>query len=50
MLEAKKDNSKVVPESSSIKLTRVDGFVISSLNFKHIIMADCNALESNCGS
>jgi hypothetical protein len=38
MLEANKDNSKVILESSSIKLTTVDEFVISSLNFKHIGM------------
>jgi hypothetical protein len=47
MLEVNKDNSKAIPKSSSIKLTRVDGFVVSSLNFKHIVMVDCNALVSN---
>jgi hypothetical protein len=39
MLEVNKDNSKTIPKSSSIKLTRAIGFVISSLNFKHIGMA-----------
>jgi hypothetical protein len=47
MLETNKDNSKVIPESSLIKLIRVNGFVISSLNFKHIIMANYYPLESN---
>jgi hypothetical protein len=47
MLEANKDNSKVILESSSIQLTKVDGFVISSLNFKHIVMVECNASKSN---
>jgi hypothetical protein len=47
MLEANKDNSKVIPKSSSIKLIRVDGFIISSLNFKHIRIANFNASESN---
>jgi hypothetical protein len=47
MLEANKNNSKSIIESSSIKLTGVDGFIISSLNFKHIVMANCNALENN---
>jgi hypothetical protein len=47
VLEVNKNNSKVIPESSSIKLTRANGFVISSLNFKQIIMANCNALENN---
>jgi hypothetical protein len=47
MLQVNKDNSKAIPESSSIKLTRVDGFIISSLNFKHIVMVDYNALKSN---
>ncbi len=47
MLEANKDNSKFIPKLSSIKLTNVDGFVISSLNFKHIVIVDYNALESN---
>jgi hypothetical protein len=46
MSEANKDNSKAILESSTIKLTRVDGFIIYSLNFKHIVMV-CNALESN---
>jgi hypothetical protein len=43
MLEANKDNSKAILESSVIKLTWANGFIISSLNYKHIIMADCNA-------
>jgi hypothetical protein len=47
MLEVNKDNSKAIPKSSSIKLTKVDGFIIFSLNFKCIIVVDCNALESN---
>jgi hypothetical protein len=47
MLEAYKDNSKAILKSSSIKLTGVGGFVIFSLNFKHIIMVDYNASESN---
>jgi hypothetical protein len=47
MLEANKNNSKAIPKSSSIKLTRANGFVISSLNFKHIAMVDCNGLASN---
>jgi hypothetical protein len=45
MLEANKNNSKVIPKSSSIKLTRAYGLVIFSLNFKHIVMANCNALK-----
>jgi hypothetical protein len=49
MLEANKNNPKVILESSSIKLTRVNGFVIFSLNFKHIIMANYNALERTNG-
>jgi hypothetical protein len=48
--EANKDNSKAIPKSSSIKLIRADGFVISSLNFKHIVMANCNASKINNGS
>jgi len=47
MLETNKDNSKTIPKSSSIKLTRAYGLVIFSLNFKHIIMVDYNALENN---
>ncbi len=47
MLEAKKDNLKTIKESSSIKLTSANGFVISSLSFKYIVMADCNASKSN---
>jgi hypothetical protein len=45
MLETNKDNLKAISYSSSIKLTKVDGIVISSLNFKHIVMVDCNALK-----
>jgi len=48
MLEAKfKDNSKAIPKSSSIKPSRVDGFIIPSLSFKHIAMVGCNASKSN---
>jgi hypothetical protein len=47
MLEANKYNSKAIPNSSLIKLTGVDGFLIFSLNFKHIVMANCNASKSN---
>ncbi len=47
MLETNKDNSKAILEPSSIKLTNVDGFAISSLNFKHIVMVDCNASKNN---
>jgi hypothetical protein len=36
MLEANKNNLEAIPKSSSIKLTRANGFVIFSLNFKHI--------------
>jgi hypothetical protein len=43
MLEANKDYSKAIPESSSIKLTRVNGFIIFSLNFKHVMMVNYNA-------
>ncbi len=47
MLETNKNISKAIPKSSSIKLTKVDGFIIFCLNFKHIVLVDCNALESN---
>jgi hypothetical protein len=47
MLEANKNNPKVILESSSTKLTRVNEFIIFSLNFKHIVMVGYNALESN---
>ncbi len=47
MLEANKNNSKAILESSSIKLTKANRFVISSLNFKHIVMADYNASKNN---
>ncbi len=47
MLETNKDNSKAIPKSSSIKLTKANGFIISSLNCKHIIMANYNASKSN---
>jgi len=46
-LEVNKNNSKVIPKSSSIKLTKAIGFVIFSLKFKHVVMANCNALENN---
>jgi hypothetical protein len=46
-LDANKDNSKAILESSFIKLTKGDGFVIFYLNFKHIVMVDCNASKSN---
>jgi hypothetical protein len=45
--QANKDNSKAIQKPSLIKsIAHVDGFVISSLHFKHIIMADSNALEN----
>jgi hypothetical protein len=47
MSEANKDNSKAIAKSSSMKLIGVDGFIISSLNFKHIVMVDYNASECN---
>jgi hypothetical protein len=47
MLEANKDNSKGIPKSSVIKLIGIDGFIISSLNFKHIVIVHCNASKSN---
>jgi hypothetical protein len=47
MLEANKNNSKIIPKSSSIKLTKAYGFVISSLKFKHIIIVDYNASKNN---
>jgi hypothetical protein len=47
MLEANNDNSKAIPKSSSIKLTRANGFIISSLDFKHIVMENCNASKNN---
>jgi hypothetical protein len=48
MLEANKDNSKAISKSSSIKLiAQANGFVIFSLHFKHLIMADCIPLENN---
>jgi len=47
MLEANKNNPKAILKSSPIKLTRVNGFVILSLNFKHVVMVGYNALESN---
>jgi hypothetical protein len=46
MLEANKNNPKVISKSSSIKLNGVDGFVVFSLNFKHILMANYNASKS----
>jgi hypothetical protein len=47
MLEANKDNSKAIPKSSSIKLIGANEFVNFSLHFKHIVMADYNALAMN---
>jgi hypothetical protein len=47
MLEAKKDNSKAILESTLIKLIGAIGFTISSLNFKHIVKAHCNTSKSN---
>jgi len=49
ILEANKNNSKVVPKSSSIELIGAHGFVISSLSFKHIIMVDYNAYKKTSG-
>jgi hypothetical protein len=46
-IDSKLKNSKTIPKSSSIKLTWVGGFVISSLHFKHMVMANCNALDNN---
>ncbi len=40
MLETNKYNSKNISKSSSIKLTKADGFVIFPLNFKHIVMVN----------
>jgi hypothetical protein len=42
-----KNNSKVILESSSIKLTEASGFVISFVHFKHMVMADYNASNNN---
>ncbi len=47
MLEANKNKKKPIQKSSSIKLTKVNGFVISSLSFKYIEMVDYNASKSN---
>jgi hypothetical protein len=47
MLEANKNNPKAILESSSIKPTGVNGFVIFPLNCKYIVMASYNASESN---
>jgi hypothetical protein len=47
MLEAYKNNFKTILESLAIKLTGANGFVIFFLNFKHIVMVDYNASESN---
>jgi len=47
MLEAYKNNLKTILESLAINLTGANGFVISFLNFKHIVMVDYNASESN---
>jgi hypothetical protein len=47
LVEGNKDHSKVILKSSTIKLIKVDGFVVSSLNFKHIIITNCNVSKSN---
>ncbi len=47
MLEAYKNNLKTILESLAINLTGANGFVISFLNFKHIVMVDYNESESN---
>jgi hypothetical protein len=47
MLEVSKTNSRTTLESSPGKLTWIGEFVISSLNFKHIVMANCNVLINN---
>ncbi len=44
---ANKNNSKVILESSSIKLTEASGFVTSFVHFKHMVMADYNASNNN---
>jgi hypothetical protein len=46
-LIANKNNSKVILESSSIKLTEASGFVTSFVHFKHMVMADYNASNNN---
>jgi len=47
MLEVSKTNSRTTLESSPGKLPWIGEFVISSLNFKHIVMANCNVLINN---
>jgi len=47
LLEVNKNNSKVILKSSPIKLIGANGFLTSSLCFKHIVMTNYNALESN---
>jgi len=48
MLEANENNSRIIPKSSSIKLTWVGRFLIFFLKLKHnIIMAHYNASEKN---
>jgi hypothetical protein len=47
MLEANKTNSRITLESSLAKLTWIGEFVTSSLNFKHIVMANYNVLINN---
>jgi hypothetical protein len=44
---ANKDNSKVIPKSSSIKLTKASGFVTFPQHFKHMVMVDCNSSKNN---
>jgi hypothetical protein len=46
MLKANKTNLRTTPKLSSIKLTWPNGFAIYSLNFKHIVMANYNALKN----
>ncbi len=46
ILVANKNNSKATLESSSIQLTWVGGFV-TSLHFKHMMMVDCSASNTN---
>jgi hypothetical protein len=48
ILEANENNLKMIPKSSSIKLTWVNKFVTFSLNFKHYNGGEyCYALETN---
>ncbi len=47
MLEASKTNSRITLESPLGKVTWIGEFVTSSLNFKHIVMANYNVLINN---